>query len=321
MALILAQVGNFRQYFNADGDPLAGGKLFTYYANSTTSMATTYTTIAGNIANPNPIELDSSGYITNAIWLNADTSYQFVLTAADGTTVIQTINSLGYNASQSLPNQTGHAGEYLTTDGTSTSWAPVNGGSLPDQSGNAGKYLYTDGTDATWVEATYAAAFKPQVFTFTYAGIDLIGIPTSPITADELYVSTMTYAELDGTSVYFFDPGTYRVDIQAQFLNDGDNQEWFTFRTSYGPNLVTDTSMSVVGLFNYLEHFTHTDTRDTPFDLNGPSFNDTFIIQTAAEQLLDIQLWVYSFHAEGELATADAVVTITRLSDDAGPWE
>jgi len=47
-----------------------------------------------------------------------------------------------------LPSQTGNAGEYLTTDGTNTSWAPVE--ALPDQTGNSGLYLTTNGTDASW---------------------------------------------------------------------------------------------------------------------------------------------------------------------------
>lgn len=48
----------------------------------------------------------------------------------------------------SLPDQTGHSGEFLTTDGTDASWAAVD--SLPSQTGNAGKFLTTDGTDASW---------------------------------------------------------------------------------------------------------------------------------------------------------------------------
>ena len=59
-----------------------------------------------------------------------------------------------------LPSQTGHSGEFLTTDGTSVSWAAVSGGSLPSQTGNAGKFLTTDGTDASWSD-------KPLVNTAT----------------------------------------------------------------------------------------------------------------------------------------------------------
>ena len=39
----------------------------------------------------------------------------------------QTTSTLAFNAL--VPSQTGNAGEYLTTDGTNTSWAPVSGGS------------------------------------------------------------------------------------------------------------------------------------------------------------------------------------------------
>lgn len=48
----------------------------------------------------------------------------------------------------SLPSQTGHAGEFLTTDGTDASWATVD--ALPSQSGQSGKYLTTNGTSASW---------------------------------------------------------------------------------------------------------------------------------------------------------------------------
>ena len=47
-----------------------------------------------------------------------------------------------------LPEQTGHGGQYLTTDGTEASWVDVD--ALPEQTGNKGKYLYTDGETAVW---------------------------------------------------------------------------------------------------------------------------------------------------------------------------
>jgi hypothetical protein len=51
-------------------------------------------------------------------------------------------------AASILPGQTGNAGRYLTTDGTSTSWSTVQ--ALPSQTGNSGRYLTTDGTTASW---------------------------------------------------------------------------------------------------------------------------------------------------------------------------
>lgn len=72
----------FLQFVDANGNPLAGGKLYTYAAGTTTPLAT-YTTNAGNIANANPVILDSAGRAS--VWLAAG-AYKFVLT--DSTDVL-----------------------------------------------------------------------------------------------------------------------------------------------------------------------------------------------------------------------------------------
>jgi hypothetical protein len=54
------------QFFADDGTPLVGGKLYTYAAGTTTPLAT-YTTYAGNVANTNPVILDSRGEAN--VWL------------------------------------------------------------------------------------------------------------------------------------------------------------------------------------------------------------------------------------------------------------
>lgn len=48
------------QCLGLDGKPLAGGKVYTYSAGTTTDKAT-YTTMAGTVANPNPVILDQNG--------------------------------------------------------------------------------------------------------------------------------------------------------------------------------------------------------------------------------------------------------------------
>lgn len=65
---------HYAQFFDNDGEPLAGGKLYTYAAGTTTPKAT-YTTADGNIENDNPIILDSAGRAK--IFLAG--SYKFVL--------------------------------------------------------------------------------------------------------------------------------------------------------------------------------------------------------------------------------------------------
>jgi hypothetical protein len=58
----------------------------------------------------------------------------------------QTTADAAFNAL--APSQTSNSGKYLTTNGTSTSWAAVD--ALPSQTGNSGKYLTTNGTAASW---------------------------------------------------------------------------------------------------------------------------------------------------------------------------
>ncbi len=68
------------QFFDNSGRPLAGGRLYTYAAGTTTPLAT-YTTSAGNVALPNPVILDAAGRAT--VWLGA-ASYKLELrTSAD----------------------------------------------------------------------------------------------------------------------------------------------------------------------------------------------------------------------------------------------
>ena len=66
------------QFFNNNGVPLSGGLLYSYAAGTSTPIAT-YTTISGNIANSNPIVLDSAGRVPNEIWITVGLGYKFVL--------------------------------------------------------------------------------------------------------------------------------------------------------------------------------------------------------------------------------------------------
>jgi len=63
------------QFFDANGNPLAGGKLYTYSSGTSTPL-TSYTDYTGNTANTNPIILDSRGEAN--LWLGVNT-YRLVL--------------------------------------------------------------------------------------------------------------------------------------------------------------------------------------------------------------------------------------------------
>lgn len=66
------------QFFDDNGVPLAGGKLYTYGAGGTVPTAT-YTSSSGLTPHTNPIILDSAGRVSSEIWLTSTTTYKFAL--------------------------------------------------------------------------------------------------------------------------------------------------------------------------------------------------------------------------------------------------
>ena len=72
------------QLFDANGVPLAGGKIYTYEAGSSTPAAT-YTTYAGITNHTNPVVLDSAGRVPGGqVWVVGGNSYKYILkTSAD----------------------------------------------------------------------------------------------------------------------------------------------------------------------------------------------------------------------------------------------
>ena len=68
------------QFFDSLGNPLAGGKLYTYEAGTTTLLAT-YTDQTGDTANTNPVILDSAGRAN--IWLDTTQLYYWELDNAN----------------------------------------------------------------------------------------------------------------------------------------------------------------------------------------------------------------------------------------------
>lgn len=70
-----------QQIYGSDGNPLVGGKIYTYAAGTTTPLAT-YTDEGAGTANTNPIILNSLGQAN--IWLAPSSAYKFsVYTSAD----------------------------------------------------------------------------------------------------------------------------------------------------------------------------------------------------------------------------------------------
>lgn len=94
MAALLSPIFNIPQFFDEDGLPLAGGKIFAYDAGSFDTLKDTFNSEDGLTANTNPIVLNASGQLTTAIWLTPAEGYNLVLTKADGTSVIKNFDDI-----------------------------------------------------------------------------------------------------------------------------------------------------------------------------------------------------------------------------------
>jgi hypothetical protein len=144
--------------------------LLTYLA-GTTTPAVTYTTSAGNIAQPNPIILNASGRVPGSgeIWLTDGLSYKFVLTDSNDVLIatydnITGINSNFVNFTNQQEIQTATAGQTvfnLTTmqyqPGTNSLSVFVDG---VNQYGPGAQYAYveTDQDTVTFVNGLHVGA-------------------------------------------------------------------------------------------------------------------------------------------------------------------
>jgi hypothetical protein len=109
-----------QRYLDANGNPLAGGKLYSYQAGTTTPQAT-YTDSGGLTANTNPVVLDANGEAN--VWVDPSLSYKFVLKnsldvtqwTVDNVIGLLTNDSVGTNSLQDLSVTTGKIADDAVT--------------------------------------------------------------------------------------------------------------------------------------------------------------------------------------------------------------
>ena len=95
-----------------------------------------------------------------------------------------------------LPPQSGNSGKFLTTDGSSASWAEVD--ALPDQTGNAGKILTTNGSDASWMDiptnySQFPASWNTSSTTLAFC--NAVAADTTAV-AGKVYLGEVYFSDL-----------------------------------------------------------------------------------------------------------------------------
>lgn len=169
------------QFFDNDGEPLNGGKIYTYAAGTLTPKAT-YTTAAASVEQPNPIILDSSGRVETTKVFYIDGSYDFVIkTSADVTietiediTTGQDLSTLYTPASASnatmlnLFEDTDNGSHKVVVQAPASLAADYNF-VFPVNDGDAGQKLKTDGSGNTsWVSTGSTRQYLTSGSSATY---------------------------------------------------------------------------------------------------------------------------------------------------------
>jgi parallel beta-helix repeat protein len=170
MTVLLSPVGGVAaQFFDNNGNPLTGGKLYSYAAGTTTPAAT-YTNSLGTIAHTNPIVLDAGGRVPGGeIWLTDGVIYKFVLQTSTNVLIATYDNIVGinsnfvnYTASQEIQTATANQTVFnLTTmqyqPGTNSLTVYVDG---VNQYGPGAQYAYTetDSDTVTFVSGLHVGA-------------------------------------------------------------------------------------------------------------------------------------------------------------------
>jgi hypothetical protein len=157
------------QFFSNIGQPLAGGQIYTYSAGTSSPLAT-YTSIAGNIANTNPIVLDANGRVPNEVWLTVGSAYKFALFDASNVQIGTYDNISGTPNGQNIVTTFSGGTTGLTpasvTNGDITlggTLSVTNGGTGITSSGFNGYLLTSNGS-------TWAAQQPPSYGTlYSYA--------------------------------------------------------------------------------------------------------------------------------------------------------
>jgi hypothetical protein len=123
------------QFFDNTGNPLSGGKVFTYAAGTLTPLAS-YTDRGGGTPNSNPVVLDSAGRAD--IWLETNVAYKLIVKDSTEATTYDTVDDFYAGAD---PSQLIAAGIVPATGGTYTGLVSFTGGATFD--GTAAQDLAT----------------------------------------------------------------------------------------------------------------------------------------------------------------------------------
>ena len=159
------------QYFDDNGNPLAGGFVYTYVAGTSTLKAS-YSDYALSSLNTNPVELDAAGRAD--IW--GEGAYKVIVKNSSGSTLSTQDNVI---LRPDLPAASTGVSKYLSSDGTDYTWAEFDAAWWNSIGGDRPYRLITEFADVTADDAGFdnSVGFQAALDYVAGTGVTLIVPP------------------------------------------------------------------------------------------------------------------------------------------------
>ena len=115
------------------------------------------------------------------------------------------------NIPTEIPTQTGNSGKFLTTNGSAVSWATVD--ALPSQTSQSGKFLTTNGTTASWANVDALPSQSGQSGKYLTTDGTSASWGTAPVPAtDSATINTNSSSQLQTIGVIEKNAGAVKYD-------------------------------------------------------------------------------------------------------------
>lgn len=216
-----ALAGAGQQFFDNSGNPLTGGKLYSYAAGTTTPQAT-YTSASGATAHSNPIILDSAGRIaTGEIWLTAGSNYKFVLQTSTSTLLATWDNITGINGTGITSNAVNVVYDPAGTGAVATTVQAKLRQTVSVMDFGAIGNGVADDTAA--VQAAITASRSVYFPAGTYLISSEITVPTTTAIFGNNKVNTIIKANTVGQKIFSVSPTNYNVKF-SNITIDGNSK-------------------------------------------------------------------------------------------------
>jgi hypothetical protein len=308
MAVNLSPVGGAAaQFFNNDGVPLAGGKIATYLAGTTTPAAT-YTTSAGSIAHSNPIILDSSGRVpTGEIWVTNNILYKFILYDLNDVLIGSYDNLVGINdVNASNITYTPNANSLFTATTVAGALDQVSN----KQSGSSYVGFLASGTAA--VQTDVQTKLREFVSVFDFMTPDQI----ADVKASTFLIDTIDAidAAIAASPSVYFPPGGYLVSravavtgntTNGRHLYGSQNFNTVIKRTTTNSETIGGRTVTCVMFVGGLDH-----TIENFYLIGAVSTIDGLVIDCARSTISDV--WS-DYSRRGFYAFQPYIATFNRL--------